>query len=154
MTIGVLVGSAVGIAAASVLGPDGWVLGGGTTGVVVGRASPDLAAALFHGAAAGGIAGVVFAVVFGLGTGVRLALAAGDPALLAWGLSPFLVVIIVYGVGCAVFASVFGGSSTASEPVRSERVRNSPTAVASTPEPVLGELAGETDFPRAVCVDV
>lgn len=109
VTIGVFVGSAVGIAAASVLGPDGWVLGGGMTGVVVGRASPDLAAALFHGAAAGGIAGVVFAVVFGLGTGVRLALAAGDPALLAWGLSPFLVVIIVYGVGCAVFASVFGG---------------------------------------------
>lgn len=106
---GVLVGSAVGIAAASAFGPDGWILGGGTAGVVVGRASPDLAAALFHGAAAGGITGVVFAVVFGLGTGVRLAFAAGDPALLAWGLNPFLAVILVYGVGCAVFASVLGG---------------------------------------------
>ena len=83
--------------------------GGGTAGVIVGRASPDLAAALFHGAAAGGITGVIFAVVFGLGTGVRLAFAAGDPALLAWGLNPFLAVILVYGVGCAVFASVLGG---------------------------------------------
>lgn len=56
-----------------------------------------------------GITGIVFAVVFGLGTGVRLAFAAGDPALLAWGLNPFLAVILVYGVGCAVFASVLGG---------------------------------------------
>lgn len=92
--IGVIVGSMIGIVAAAAFGPDGWVLGGGAAGIIVGGRSPDLAAALFHGAGAGGITGLVFAIVFGLGTGIRLALAAGDPALLAWGLNPFLVIAI------------------------------------------------------------
>ncbi|KYH27390.1 hypothetical protein HAPAU_00560 [Halalkalicoccus paucihalophilus] len=107
--VGALVGSAVGTAAAMAVGPSGWVLGGGAAGIVVGATSPDLAAALFHGAGSGGVAGFVFATVFGLGIGVRLALAAGEPALLAWGINPFLSVVIVYGVGCAVIASMTGG---------------------------------------------
>lgn len=109
VVIGAFAGSVVGTVAAASFGPDGWVLGGGVAGVVVGGMSPDLAAALFHGAGSGGIAGLVFAVVFGLGTGVRLAITAGEPALLVWGLNPFLSVAIVYGTGCAVVASVIGG---------------------------------------------
>lgn len=105
VVIGAFAGSVVGTVAAASFGPDGWVLGGGVAGVVVGGTSPDLAAALFHGAGAGGIAGLVF----GLGTGVRLAITAGEPALLVWGLNPFLSVAIVYGTGCAVVASVIGG---------------------------------------------
>ncbi|MCL7419074.1 MAG: hypothetical protein M8354_14740, partial [Halalkalicoccus sp.] len=107
--LGALVGSVFGTLAALSFGPSGWVLGGGAAGVVVGATSPDLAAALFHGAGSGGVAGFVFATVFGLGIGVRLALAAGNPALLAWGINSFLSVAIVYGVGCAVIASMTGG---------------------------------------------
>lgn len=107
--LGAFVGSVVGTVAALSVGPDGWVLGGAVAGVAVGATSPDLAAALFHGAGSGGVAGLAFAVVFGLGIGVRLALSSGDPALLAWGLNPFFAVAIVYGVGCAVIASVAGG---------------------------------------------
>lgn len=107
--MGALAGSVVGTVAALSFGPSGWVLGGGMAGLVAGATSPDLAAALFHGAGSGGIAGLVFATVFGLGIGVRLALAAGEPALLAWGINPFLSVAIVYGVGCAVIASMTGG---------------------------------------------
>lgn len=109
MGIGALVGSAIGAVAAMSFGPDGWVLGGAVAGVVVGATSPDLAAALFHGAGSGGITGFVFAIVFGLGIGIRLAFTSGDPALLVWGLNPFLAVVIVYGVGCAVIASITGG---------------------------------------------
>lgn len=107
--IGALVGSIIGTVAAAAFGPDGWVLGGGAAGVIVGGRSPDLAAALFHGAGAGGITGLVFAIIFGLGTGIRFALTAGDPALVAWGLNPFLVIAIVYGIGCTVVASIIGG---------------------------------------------
>ncbi|ADJ15870.1 hypothetical protein [Halalkalicoccus jeotgali] len=107
--VGALVGSVIGALAAMSFGPSGWVLGGGVAGLVVGASSPDLAAALFHGAGSGGFAGLAFAIVFGFGIGVRLALASGDLALLAWGLNPFFAVAIVYGVGCAVIASVTGG---------------------------------------------
>lgn len=107
--IGVLVGSMIGTVAAAAFGPDGWALGGGAAGIIVGGRGPDLAAALFHGAGAGGITGLVFAIVFGLGTGMRLTLAAGDPALLAWGLNPFLVIAIFYGLACTVVASIIGG---------------------------------------------
>ncbi|MDL5363547.1 hypothetical protein [Halalkalicoccus sp. NIPERK01] len=107
--IGVLAGVITGTVAAAAFGPDGWILGGGVAGVVVGATSPDLAAGLFQGAGAGGLVGLAFAVVFGLGTGVRLALASGNPTMLAWGLNPFFAVAIVYGPGCAVVASVVGG---------------------------------------------
>lgn len=80
--IGVLAGAITGTVAATAFDPDGWILGGRVAGVVVGTTSPDLAAGLFHSAGAGGLAGLVFAIVFGLGTGVRLALASGNPTML------------------------------------------------------------------------
>lgn len=113
VSIGVLVGTATGIVAAWAFGPDGWLLGGGIAGAVVGTTSPDLAAGLFHGAGAGGLAGLAFAIVFGLGVGVRFALVSGEPAMLAWGLNPFFAVAIVYGTGCAVVGSIVGGVACA-----------------------------------------
>lgn len=106
---GGLVGSVVGIVAAMWYGTDGWVLGGAMAGAVVGRASPDLAAALFHGAGAGALSGLVFAIVFGLGTGIRFAVTSGNPEMLPWGVNPFFSIGIVYGFGCAVVASIVGG---------------------------------------------
>ena len=107
--IGAILGSIVGVGAAISFGPSGWVLGGGVTGVVVGLMSPDLAAAIFHSAGSGSLAGLVFALIFGLGIGVQFTLATGEIALLAWGINPFLAVALVYGPGCAVIASIVGG---------------------------------------------
>lgn len=106
--IGAFTGAVSGYVAAMTVGPAGWLLGGAIAGGVVGATSPDLAAGLFYGAGAGGIAGFVFATIFGLGIGARFALASGEPAMLVWGLNPFFAIAIVYGTGCAVIGSVVG----------------------------------------------
>jgi len=106
--LGAVIGSVVGIGAWSLIGPDGWALGGGVAGVVVGRDSVDLAESMIEGAKAGVVAAVVFAVLFGFGEGVRLALDTGNPESLAQGIGPFFSIAIIYGIGCFIAALIFG----------------------------------------------
>jgi hypothetical protein len=109
--IGAVIGSVVGIGARSLIGPDGWALGGGVAGVVAGRDSVDLAESIIESAKAGVVAAVVFAMLFGFGEGVRIALDTGNPELIAQGIGPFFSIAIIYGIGCFIAALTFGAIS-------------------------------------------
>jgi hypothetical protein len=105
---GVLVGSAAGIIAGVLIGPDGWAFGGAVAGGTIGRRSTDLAESVIESSKAGVLAAVVFATVFGFGSGVRAAIDAGDPELLTQGLGPFLSIALIYGFGCFIAAAATG----------------------------------------------
>ena len=106
--IGAVIGSVVGIGALSLIGPDGWALGGAVAGVIVGVGSVDLAESVIESAKAGVVAAVVFAVLFGFGETVQPTIDTGNLELLAQGIGPFFSIAIIYGVGCFIFASIFG----------------------------------------------
>ena len=108
VAVGVVVGSAVGLVGGVLIGPDGWALGGAAAGGAVGSGSADLAGSILDSAKAGVLTAVVFAAVFGLGSGVRLAIDAGNPAVLTQGLGPFFSIAFIYGFGCFVAAAVTG----------------------------------------------
>ncbi|MYL68108.1 hypothetical protein [Halorubrum distributum] len=105
---GVLVGSAVGIIAGVLIGPDGWALGGAVAGGTIGRRSTDLAESVIESSKAGVLTAVVFAAVFGFGSGVRAAIDARSPELLAQGLGPFFSIALIYGFGCFIAAAATG----------------------------------------------
>ncbi|GAA0716467.1 hypothetical protein J2744_000779 [Halorubrum trapanicum] len=105
---GVVIGSAVGIIAGELIGPDGWALGGAVAGGAIGRRSTDLAESIVESSKAGVLTAVVFAAVFGFGSGVRAAIDTGSPELLAQGLGPFFSIALIYGFGCFIAAAATG----------------------------------------------
>ncbi|WP_231899179.1 hypothetical protein [Halorubrum trapanicum] len=77
-------------------------------GGTIGGRSTDLAGSVIESSKAGVLAAVVFATVFGFGSGVRAAIDAGSPELLVQGLGPFFSIALIYGVGCFIAAAVTG----------------------------------------------
>ncbi|MEZ3171677.1 hypothetical protein ABNG03_13845 [Halorubrum sp. RMP-47] len=83
---------------------------GVVVGSAVGLGSADLAGSILDSAKAGVLTAVVFAAVFGLGSGVRIAIDTGNPAVLTQGLGPFFSIAFIYGFGCFIAAAVTGAA--------------------------------------------
>jgi hypothetical protein len=77
-------------------------------GGTIGRRSTDLAESVIESSKAGVLTAVVFAAAFGLGSGVRAAIDAGSPELLAQGVGPFFSIAVIYGFGCFIAAAATG----------------------------------------------
>jgi len=76
--------------------------------VIVGVGSVDLAESVIESAKAGVVAAVVFAILFGFREAVQLTIDTGNLESLAQGIGPFFSIAVIYGVGCFIFALIFG----------------------------------------------
>ncbi|MDB2265385.1 MULTISPECIES: hypothetical protein [Halorubrum] len=106
--IGITVGSIFGIALEQVIGPSAWAIGGGITGGIIGFSSVDLAASVLYSGKAAMVTALVFALIFGFGPSITSVLRTGNIMIISQGIGPFLSIIIIYGIGCPVVASITG----------------------------------------------